>query len=59
MKIILPKGMYVYFTFFFSGKPADLYDKTHPAWAPTLKLDILTTRKSSKKVKKVETDLKR
>ncbi|XP_014677462.1 PREDICTED: uncharacterized protein LOC106817312 isoform X2 [Priapulus caudatus] len=45
---------------FVKGKPADLYDRSHPDWAPTLLLaDTLTLRNSHKKILKGETDLKR
>ena len=42
-----------------TGKPADLYSRSHPDWAPTLKLVDLTPRKSVKKDSKIKTDLKR
>ncbi|XP_060578256.1 uncharacterized protein LOC132735330 [Ruditapes philippinarum] len=45
---------------FISGKPADLYDKSNPDWAPTLQLsDLLTPTKSCKKAKQASTGMKR
>ncbi|XP_060607928.1 uncharacterized protein LOC132760059 [Ruditapes philippinarum] len=45
---------------FVTGKPADLYDKPNPDWAPTLNLtDTLTPSKSERKKQRVETDRKR
>ncbi|KAG1695932.1 hypothetical protein GQR58_006430 [Nymphon striatum] len=45
---------------FVHGKPANLFDRANPDWAPTLKLcDNISPRKFVKKVKQVETDIKR
>lgn len=45
---------------FIQGKPADLYNRTHPDWAPTLKLCNLSGPfKSKKTIKTVEKDMER
>ncbi|KAL3856493.1 hypothetical protein ACJMK2_011244 [Sinanodonta woodiana] len=45
---------------FIQGKPADLYNRSHPDWAPTLKLCNLSGPfKPKKKIKAVETDMER
>lgn len=47
-------------TFYFSGKPSDLHDRSHPDWAPTLKLtDTATPSETERRRKQAETALKR
>jgi hypothetical protein len=46
--------------YFISGKPADLYNKTHPDWAPTLKLsDEIKAHKSHQVKQKPDSQLSR
>ncbi|KAL3858177.1 hypothetical protein ACJMK2_012782 [Sinanodonta woodiana] len=45
---------------FIQGRPADLYNRSHPDWAPTLKLGTLSDPlKTKKKIKAVKTDMER
>ncbi|XP_060601038.1 THAP domain-containing protein 1-like [Ruditapes philippinarum] len=45
---------------FLKGKPASMYHRSDPDWAPTLNLDgAMTPTKSVLKKKKIETDSKR
>ncbi|KAK3598290.1 hypothetical protein CHS0354_019816 [Potamilus streckersoni] len=44
---------------FIQGKPEDLYNRSHPDWAPTLKLCDISDPLKSKKMKTKETDMER
>lgn len=48
--------MYLYYS---SGKPSYIHDRSNPDWAPTLKLDSFTPRKSQKKLKQANADFDR